>query len=297
VKQPHEHPIDEAHRLLKIGILLTFFIYLLEFFGGLWTHSLALLSDSWHIFIDLWGLLISFFAIHVAQRPTNDRRTFGLHRMEVFAATLNGLTVFLIALGILYAAWNRFQQPVEVHARRLMGVAGISLCFNLGAAALFYRQSHQDMNIRGAFVHLMGDALNTLAVFIAAFLIGWTHSPRIDPVVSGLIALIVLWSAGRLLKDSLNTLLEGVPKGIKVPDVEAEIMRVKGVLSVHDLHVWSICSHLNALSGHVLLGADEMPHQNRVLERIGETLKNRFGIAHTTIQVESKGWTNAEHVF
>jgi len=296
MRPPHEHPVEESQRLLKIGILLSFFIFLLELFGGVWTHSLAMMSDAWHIFIDIWALVISFFAVYVAKRPVNDRRTFGLHRMEVFAAMINGFTVFFIAVGILYAAWKRFLHPAPVHADRLLILAGVGLLLNLLVAGLFYEHSQRDMNIRGAFLHMLGDALNTLAVMIAAVAMIVTKSSRVDPIVSALIAVIVLWGSGRLLKDAVNTLLEGVPKGIEVSAVEKEIMQVRGVLSVHDLHVWSICSHLNALSGHVLLGAEQMHNQHQVLEVIGQTLKDRFGIAHTTIQVESKAWPNMERL-
>ncbi len=288
--------MEESQRLLKIGILLTFFIFLLEFFGGLWTHSLALVSDAWHIFIDIWALSVSLFAFYVAKRPVNDRRTFGLHRMEVFAAMINGLTVFIIAAGILYAAWKRFFHPVPVAATRLLLLSGTGLVLNLIVALLFYKHSQEDMNMRGALLHLLGDALNTLAVMFGAIIMIFTQSTRVDPIVSALTAVVVLWGSGSLLKDAVNTLLEGVPKGIAVLDVESEIMRVDGVVSVHDLHVWSICSHLNALSGHVLLGPDQMPNQCSILEVIGKGLKERFGIVHTTIQVESKSWPNMERI-
>jgi cobalt-zinc-cadmium efflux system protein len=296
MRPPHEHPVEESQRLLKIGILLSFLIFLLELFGGLWTHSLAMMSDAWHIFIDIWALVVSFFAVYVAKRPANDRQTFGFHRMEVFAAMINGFTVFLIAVGILYSAWKRFLYPSDVHAERLIVLAGVGLVLNLIVAGLFYKPSQKDMNIRGAFLHMVGDALNTLAVIIAAAIMLITKYNRADPIVSVFIAVVVLWGSGRLLKDAVNTLLEGVPKGIEVGAVEREIQRVPGVLSVHDLHVWSICSHLNALSGHVLLGPDHMNNQCQVLEVIGKTLKDRFGIAHTTIQVESKGWPNMERL-
>jgi cobalt-zinc-cadmium efflux system protein len=290
MEQPHEHPAEESQRLLKIGILLSFLIFILELGGGLWTHSLALTSDAWHIFIDIWSLVISFLAIMVAKRPVNDRQTFGLHRMEVMAATLNGASVFLIALGILVAAWRRLHAPVEVHSLRLLIISSTGLALNLLVAWLFYRRSHEDLNLRGVFMHILGDALNTFAVILAAILMMATRWPLIDPIISAAIALVVLWGAAKLLKESFNTLLEGVPANIQVNDVEQHILGVEGVDSVHDLHVWSICSHLNALSGHVLLAPEHMGAQHQVLEQIGNLLKQRFGIVHTTVQVESKAW-------
>jgi cobalt-zinc-cadmium efflux system protein len=294
MKQPHDHPAEESQRLLKLGILLSIGVFFIEFAGGIWTQSLALISDAWHVFIDIWSLVISFLAVYVAKRPTNDRKTFGLHRMEVLAATLNGLTVFLIAIGILYSAWRRFQNPVEVQSLQLLIIAAFGLVMNLGIAALFWDRSHRDLNIRGAFLHVLGDALNSVAVIVAAILMLLTGSSLIDPIVSVIIAFIVLWGSGRLLRESFNTLLEGVPKNIAVSKVEEEILGIPGVDSVHDLHVWSICSHINALSGHVLLAADQMHHQHAILDQLGRSLKDRFGIVHTTIQVESKAWPMME---
>jgi cobalt-zinc-cadmium efflux system protein len=294
MKPPHTHPAEESKRLLKLGILLSFGVFFIEFGGGLWTHSLALVSDAWHVFIDIWSLVISLLAVYMARRPVNDRKTFGLHRIEVLAATLNGLLVFAISIGILYAAWHRFHHPTAVRSFELLIISSFGLLMNLGIAALFWDRSHRDMNIRGAFLHILGDALNTVAVMIAALLMLFTDWPFIDPMVSAVIAVVVLWGSGRLLKEALNTLLEGVPRNIDVAQVEKEIVAIAGVSSVHDLHVWSICSHINALSGHVLLAADEMANQHAVLERIGHLVKERFGIVHSTIQVESKAWPSID---
>jgi cobalt-zinc-cadmium efflux system protein len=290
MKPSHEHPHSDTESLLKTGIFLSLAIFLLELFGGLWTHSLALLSDAWHIFIDIWFIVLSFLALFLARQPVSDRRTYGLHRMEVLAALLNGLGVFGIAIFILYAAIQRYHNPSEVHGLPLVGIASVGLVLNLIAAGLFYRKSEHDMNLRGVFLHLVGDALGTVAVILSGAVIVFTGWHQIDPIVSGLIAGMVLYGAGRLLRDSFETLLESVPRGISVSAVEAEMKSVQGVVSVHDLHVWSICSHLKALSGHVLLAPGDMGRQGAVLEGINRGLKERFGITHSTIQVESKAW-------
>jgi cobalt-zinc-cadmium efflux system protein len=287
MKQPHDHPVEDIEKLLKTGILVSFLIFLLELVGGIMSNSLALLSDAWHIFIDIWALVVSFLAVFLARRPVNHQRTYGLHRMEVMAALVNSFVVFVIAGGILYAAYTRIHTPQYVHGQSMIGFASLGLLLNLGVAALFYKEQEHDLNLRGAFLHLLGDAVNTVAVLIAGVVITLTGWRQIDLIVSGLIGVIVLWGAGRLFWESFNTLLEGVPRGIRVEDVEQEMTRVEGVVSVHDLHIWSICSHLNSLSGHVLVKAADLPRQDKVLEGINRNLKDRFRISHTTIQVES----------
>jgi cobalt-zinc-cadmium efflux system protein len=296
VKLLHEHPFEDTEKLLKTGIFVSFAIFLLELFGGLWSNSLALQSDAWHQFFDIWALVISYLAIFFARKPVSDRRTYGFHRMEVMAALINGFTVFFIAVGILYSAVKRYRHPQEVHGQAVLLVGGISLILNILVAALFYKKSEHDLNMRGVFLHLVGDALSTVVVLVAGGIVMLTGWRQVDPIVSGVIALIILWGAGRLLRDSLNTLLEGVPHGIQVNVVESEIRQVDGVLSVHDLHVWSICSHLKALSGHVTVAPESMAFQDRLLEGINKKLKDRFGIRHTTIQVESKAWPDVEQV-
>jgi len=294
MKHSHRHPAEHSSRILKIALGLTICIFLIEFCGGLWTHSLALMSDAWHVFIDAWALVASLIAIILAQRPASDRRTFGLHRMEVFAAFLNGVMVFAVALAIFYAAIGRWRHPKPVDSRSLLAFAAIGLILNLIVAKIFMPHSRGDINIRGAFLHILGDAMNTLAVIIAAGLMLWTGSQRIDTIVSCTIAFLILLAAGHLLREAFNTLLEGVPHGIDVALVEKGILRTEGVVSVHDLHVWSICSHFNSLSGHVLIADGSMPRQREILDKIGRMLRERFGISHSTIQVESKAWPPAE---
>jgi cobalt-zinc-cadmium efflux system protein len=293
----HAHPPGNVEKLLKMGIFLSLGIFLLELFGGIWSHSLALLSDAWHIFIDIWALVISYLAIYLANRPVSHQRTYGLHRMEVIAALINGLAVFGIAAWIFYAAIERFQQPRDIDGGAVTLIAIIGLGVNLIVAGMFYRSSENDLNLRSVFLHVVSDALSSVAVIGAGVVIMLTGWRQIDPIVSAGVAVLVLWNAGRLLRESLNTLLEGVPRGIQVTAVEDHIKQVEGVLSVHDLHVWSICSHMKALSGHVLLDPGRMPFQDKVLEGINQNLKDRFGITHTTIQVESKAWPGVEQLY
>jgi cobalt-zinc-cadmium efflux system protein len=290
----HEHPFNDTEDLIKTVIFVSLAIFLMELFGGLWSHSLALLSDAWHVFMDIWALVISFLAILLARRPVNDRRTYGLHRMEVMAALANGVAVFVIAAGIIYTAIKRYNQPPQVHSRGMLVIAGIGLLANAFVAIAFYKKSSSDMNLRGVLLHLISDTLSSFAVLIAGIVILLTGWRQIDPIVSILIGCIVLSGAFRLLRDAFNTLLEAVPHGIQAAAVEQTIRGVEGVISVHDLHVWSICSHLKALSGHVTVSPNDMAHQDRVLEGINRSVKESYGISHTTIQVESKAWPEIE---
>ncbi len=290
----HQHPFDDTESLLKTGIIVSLLTFVLEITVGFWAHSLALLSDAWHVFIDIWALVISFLAIILARRPANDRRTYGLHRMEVMAALANGALVLLIAIGIMIAAFRRFTNPPEVHAKAVLIMGAVGLLLNGVIAKLFYEKSEKDLNLRGVFIHLVGDALSSVAVLVAGTVMVFTGWRAIDPIVSVLIAIIVLWTAVRLLRDAFETLLEGVPRGIQATAVEDEIKGVDGVISVHDLHIWSICSHLKSLSGHVLIEPTHLPRQDALLEGIHKVLRERFGITHTTIQVESKAWPGVE---
>jgi len=258
--------------------------------GGLWTNSLALLSDSGHVFMDLAALIFTLLAIKLASRPATSRRTFGLHRMEVFAAFLNGGTVAVVAVWIIVESVGRLRTIPEVRAGPALIVAFVGLTANVFVAWRLRRFARADVNLRGAFLHVLSDALASVGVVVGIFLVKVTGYTVIDSLVGLFVAGVIVISALRLLKESVHILLEGVPGHLDLEEVVAAIRSVSGVLDVEDSHVWNICSHLSSLSAHVTVRAQDMPQQEAVLQEIHRVLHDRFRIKHSTIQVESSAW-------
>lgn len=270
----------------KYAILLTAMTLAAEVAGGIWTNSLALLSDAAHVFLDLFALLLSLAAIKLAAFPASDTRTFGWHRMEVFASFINGASVFLIALGILYEAWGRLFKPEEVKSLPMFIIATVGLTMNLVAASALHRHSHDDLNVRSAFLHVIGDAAASVGVIIGGLVIYFTHMFVLDAIISIGIGFIIFWGAWRVIRESAHILLEGAPRGMNTVDVVAAIRTVPGVNDVHHLNIWTICSHILALSAHVDVKPEQKTNQAGVLRNIEDLLLERYHISHTTLQVE-----------
>lgn len=228
----------------KIAIALTAVTLVAEVVGGLWTNSLALLSDAAHVFLDLFALVLSLTAVQLAAIPTSERHTFGFHRSEVFASFINGLTVFLMGGGILYEAWGRFAAPQEVKSFPMLVIAIIGLILNLLAAKALHSHSHDDLNVKSAFLHVLGDAAASVGVIIGGVVMYYTGWYLLDAVLSAAIGLLILAGAGRLLRESVHILMEGTPRGINLAEVAAAIRAVDGVRDLHHLNVWSVCSHI-----------------------------------------------------
>jgi len=235
----------------KYAIVLTTLTLLAEVAGGIWTNSLALLSDAAHVFLDLFALGLSLAAIKLAAFPASDTRTFGWHRVEVFASFINGASVFMIAFGIFYEAWGRLFQPEEVKSLPMFIIAAIGLFMNLVAASALHHHSHDDLNVRSAFLHVIGDAAASVGVIIGGLVIYFTHWYVLDAVISIGIGFVIFWGAWRVLRESAHILLEGAPRGMKIAEVVDAIRTIKGVNDVHHLNIWTICSHILALSAHV----------------------------------------------
>jgi cobalt-zinc-cadmium efflux system protein len=270
----------------KYAIILTSITLVAEVVGGIWTNSLALLSDAAHVFFDLFALLLSLGAIKLASRPASDTRTFGWHRAEVFSSFINGVTVFLIAAGILYEAWGRFSRPEEVKSLPMLAIAAAGLVMNLLAASGLHRHSHDDLNVRSAFLHVLGDAAASVGVIVGGIIMYFTKWYALDAIISVAIGMIILWSAWRVIRDSSHILLEGVPRGLSTNEVADAIRSVEGVNDVHHLNLWAICSHILAMSAHLDIATPFREHQSSVLRRVEEILFRRFHISHTTLQVE-----------
>lgn len=274
---------------LTFAIFLTFLVLCAEAIGGVIANSLALISDAMHMFGDVFALCLSLFALKIAHRPSTDTKTFGLHRMEIFAAFINGILLMVMAGGILYEAFKRFQNPQAVDSQTVIIIAVIGLIANLGVLYFFKDSAmHDDLNMKSAFFHVLGDTLASVGVIIGAIIIMVTDWYIVDPLLSAAIALLLVWGARTVLADSLHILLEGVPKEVSVAAVERELTAIPAIKEIHELHIWSICSNIYALSAHALVNDQKVNQVEPVLTEIQELLKNKFNITHSTVQFESR---------
>ena len=283
----HEHRHHGATgAILRWSIVATLGFVALEIVTGIKAHSLALLSDAGHNFTDALAILLASIGFYLQSKPPDETKTYGYHRAGVLSAFLNALTLLALSAWILYESVLRFQRPQAVHEGIMIGVAAIGLVTNGAIVLALKRASSHDLNLRGAFVHMLGDALGSIAIIAGAVAIRYTGWEQVDPILSMLIAVMIVWTAWDIVRESLNILLEGLPRGIHLQDVASEVRAIEGVLDVHDLHIWSLGSSTHALSCHVLI--DDVPPSasDAVLRRLNAMLDKRFHISHTTVQFE-----------
>jgi cobalt-zinc-cadmium efflux system protein len=271
---------------LKLALVISCVYFFAELIGGFLTNSLALLSDAGHMLSDIAALALSLFAFRIAKRPATVSSTYGYHRVEILAALLNGLTLWLIVGVIFAAAYNRFLDPPAVESYGMMIVALLGLLVNIVAAGILYGSHHHNLNLRGAFLHIVSDALGSVGAIAASLIMLFTGWYVADPLISILIGLLILHSSWNLIKESFSVLMQAVPKGIRLEDVQQALEGVEGVSKVHDLHVWAVTSDIFTLSAHAVVENGGDFHQ--VLNGIEATLKERFNIEHTTIQLETE---------
>lgn len=272
-------------RVLQIALSATLGYIILLVVAGVRAHSLALLSEAGHNFSDFLALLLSLAALYLSERPASLRRTFGYRRAGVLAAFVNSLTLVAVAFYIFYEAAHRLYAPEQVHPGTMVWAAAAGVAVNGFISALLYRGS-SDLNIRSAFVHMLGDALSTAAVIAGAAAIMVTGQNWIDPALSFGIGAMILWSSFGIIRETLNILLEGAPHGISPDELACDMKSIPGVNDVHDLHVWTIGSGIHALSCHISI-ADIPPSESDVILRhVQERLREKFHIDHTTIQFE-----------
>jgi cobalt-zinc-cadmium efflux system protein len=279
----HEHRIKDT-KILKIAIILTFFILIIEIVGGIISNSLALLSDAAHVFMDVFALALSLSAITLACRPANEKATFGYHRAEIFAALINGLLLIVVVVFILQEAYNRFMSPPEIKTTEMLVVAAIGLVVNLFVT--FTLRGHHDLNMRGAYLHVLGDTLSSFGVIVGGVLIILTGNHVVDPILSILIAAVIVFGSVRLIKESVDILMERTPKHIDVDSLKDEIAKVRGVIDIHDLHVWSICSNVHALNAHILVDSISVEDTEKITSEIKKHILDQFDIGHVTLQFE-----------
>jgi cobalt-zinc-cadmium efflux system protein len=246
------------------------------------------LTDAVHNLTDVFALALSGFALRVAERPAHSGKTFGYHRVGILAALINSTTLAVIALGVLYEAYRRFANPPEVMADTLTYVAGMAFCVNLGTAWLVGHGHQHDLNLHSAFLHLMGDVFSTLGAVAAGIAIQLTGLNWLDPLAGGLIGLLILYNAWRLVRETVDILLEATPSDIDMSGMVRDMMAIPGVRSVHDLHVWSLSRSLRMCTAHVAVENLSMIEGGKVLSAIQQELRTHYGIAHSTLQLESE---------
>lgn len=272
----------------KVAIVLTVLFVLGEVAAGLYANSLALISDAAHNFTDAFALGLSLYALHLGSRPSSATKTFGYHRAGILAALVNATTLIGIALLIFYEAYERLVAPPPIQEQIMIVIAGIGFLINTGIA-FFLRHFAHDLNVRSAFIHMVGDALSTLGVVAAGFAIHLTGWEILDPLASILIGLLIAVSSWSILREGINILLEGTPTGIDMEAMIRDLMGIDGVQGVHDLHAWSISSSMHALSAHVLTDDVSLSRGADIQREINQVLIERYHIGHTALQLECEG--------
>jgi cobalt-zinc-cadmium efflux system protein len=262
--------------------------------GGYLTNSLALMSDAGHMLTDISALGLSLLALWFSGKPADVKKTYGYYRMEILSALLNGVLLLGITGFILVEAWERFRTPAEVQLAPMAVVATIGLLANLGALAFLHR-SHS-MNVRGAFLHVLGDTLSSVGVLVGAGVMWLTGWYVVDPLISVLISVVIVVGALRLVKDAVDVLLEAVPSHVDLSVVKELLLKVQGVTDVHDLHVWTIANGMYALSAHLVVRDPMVCNNDDILSAAKHELYDRFGIDHTTIQIESETYAHLGEV-
>jgi len=285
----HSHFGDIAKQTtsrLALSLILTLGFVFIEAVAGIIGNSLALLTDAAHNLTDVIALGLSWYAIRLTSQPANGRKTFGYHRVGILVALINSTTLVVISLGIFYEAWHRFVNPPEVQSGILIGVGAIAVIINLVTALLVHKGSEHDLNIRSAFVHLMGDVISTVGAVIAGIIIYFTGANWLDPFVSVLIGFLILYNAWGILRDSVDILLEATPRDVDTGKLVHDVMQVNGVLGVHDLHVWSISQNLRTMSAHILTNDVSISTGAEIQRQINEVVFHHYNIAHATLQLE-----------
>lgn len=283
----HSHGVSEGQneRTLWFALGLTTLFLIAELAGGILTNSLALISDAAHMFTDTAALAISLAAIRIGKRPADRQRTFGYYRFEILAAAFNAILLFMVALYILFEAYRRLKHPPEIQSGVMLVIACVGLVVNLISMRLLSAGKDASLNMKGAYLEVWSDMLGSIGVIIGALIIQWTGASWVDSAIAVAIGLWVLPRTWTLLKASMHVLLEGVPEGVGIADVESAILAVPGVVSLHDLHIWAISSSKTSLTVHVVRNETGSDWQ-ALLERVRTLLGDRFDIHHSTIQLE-----------
>ncbi|CEJ68357.1 Cobalt-zinc-cadmium resistance protein CzcD [Chryseobacterium oranimense G311] len=281
------------HKKNLLSVLLLSGAYMIaEVIGGLITQSLALMADAAHMLTDVVGLLLAFIAIKIGERKADASKTFGYYRTEILAAVINAVVLLGISLYVLYEAYQRFQNPPAVQSKTMLVVAGIGLVVNIIGMMILRKDSEGSLNMKGAYFEVLSDMLTSIGVMVAGVIMlttGWYYA---DPIISAVIGLLIFPRTWRLLKEAVNVLLEGTPKDVDIHQLRQSLEKIPDVESVHDLHVWSLTSGVNAMSAHIV--KDKQTGQNHLLRTLTDVTKENFKISHTTFQIEEEGYEEQE---
>jgi len=283
-RHPHIPVIPRTLRPLALTLLITTSVMALEIIVGLLSHSLALLADAGHMATDSAALGMSLAASLIARKPATRTKTYGFYRTEILAAFLNGLTLWLVVVWIVYEAIRRFLHPPIVQAPMMLVTATIGLAANLGSSWVLRRSQTQSLNARSAYLHVLADAVGSVSVIGAAAVMWATGWYLADPLASLLVCAVIIWGSWSLISQSVNILLEGTPAHIDVVEVMRAMQDVPGIRRVHDVHIWTITSGMEAMSGHIVV--EDLRESRRLLDRLNGLVHERFGIQHTTFQLE-----------
>lgn len=278
-------------KLFWILILSTAYM-VLELVGGFLSGSLALIADAGHMAVDVAAIVLSLFAIWIAQKPPTQHKTYGFYRAEILAALINGALLVTISVWIFVEAWQRLGSPPKIEGALMTVIAAGGLIVNLAGLSLMHRGKNQNLNLRSIWLHLLSDALGSASACLAGFFVWRFEWTLADPIISIGIGLLILHGSWKLLSETVNVLLEGVPKGISLPEIRREIESLSGIDDVHDLHVWTVTSGVHALSAHVRL-RDHVDH-SMMLGRITTLLETKYNIAHVTLQLEPPAYSHQE---
>jgi len=277
---------QESSRRLRIALIIAVAIMGVEFAGGILSNSLALLGDAGHMLVDVLALGMSLFAIRMASRPPTTRKTFGYHRVEIMAALANGIILLLVVAYIFYEAYQRFSNPPEVRSGLMLIIASVGLGANLIGMKLLRRTSQRSLIVKAAYWHVFGDMISSVGVIIGGIIIFLTGERIVDPIIALVTGGIILWGAVRLVRESVDILLEAVPKHIELGKVVSVIKSVSDVVDVHDIHLWTLTSNIYALSAHLVIKDQSVSRSAEVITLVNEQLAGHFNITHTTLQLE-----------
>lgn len=291
----HAHGSGISSHKMWLATAITFAFCIGEALIGYQSNSLALMADAGHNFADSLALALSAFALWIATKPSDNKRTFGYHRVGILAALVNAVGLVAMAVVIFWEAVQRLQTPEHVQSGPMIWVALLAIFLNAGIAWWLASAAKEDLNIRSAYLHMLGDAAASLGVVIAGIVIAITSWYVADPIVSIIFALLVLWSSWSIFTESIQMLLEGIPVGMELNEVEKAIRNVDGVINLHDLHVWTVSSGLIACTCHILVAEQTVSNGQKVQQKVAHLLEHNFKISHATIQIEVEDCGGHDH--